>query len=542
MTGRTARLAPGALVLVLAASCGVGEDPQYFDDADLRGELVTYMVDFPDQDRADVRYALRQANGEERSLHFQTPPQLTAGAELKVWGVPEGDAFRVLHFEAEEATQSTSALIGAPKRALRRWAFVIVNTGGVPTLTKEAAQQKLFSLNPGSIRSYYREVSYGLQDLDGEVFGPIDYQMTGTCDTDLLARNLKPMVAGTFNQYLWYFNSRVTGCGFAGLASLGNAERPSSNSWYNASSGCVVLVQEPGHNFGMVHSSSMRCTKAGAPVTIALPDDPDASCTHSEYGNPYDPMGNGCYHMNGYQKAYQDWLAGCNVLKVTTSGTFSLLPLEKACNGIQLLQIPFPAPRVMSLRTGGSPTTASISSYFLEFRGQAGIDAPLSKRVLVTVGGDIREAQRSGGRNWLVDMTPETPNTGDVALPLGVLYSDPDPNGPRFALVAMDAEKATIRVELGPNATADQPGTGVCDDGTTLTAPGPETCDAVPAPGGNQPPPDDTTDGGRPDGATTYKPPTKPTGCGCHLDPGSNGGWAVSALVLLALLRRRRSR
>jgi MYXO-CTERM domain-containing protein len=529
MTGRIA-----ALVLILAAiSCG--EETQYYDEADLRGELVTYMIDSPDEGRADVSYAVRLSTGEERPLTFTAPPP-QAGAHLKLWGVPDGERFRVLHFE-EETPATTQALIGAPKRPIRRWAFVIVNTGGVPSLTKEAAQQKLFSNTPGSIKSYYREVSYGLQDLEGEVFGPFDYQMTSACDTDLLARTLKPMVSGTFNQYLWYFNSRVAGCGFAGLASLGNAERPSSNSWYNASSGCVVLVQEPGHNFGMVHSSSMRCTKGGTPVTLALPDDPDGVCTHNEYGNPYDPMGNGCYHMNGYQKAYQDWLAGCNVLKVTTSGTFSLLPLEKACNGIQLLQIPFPAARVMSLRTGGAPTTASITSYFLEFRGAVGIDAPLSKRVLVTVGGDIREAQRSGGRNWLIDMSPETNITGDVALPVGVLYSDPDPNGPRFAVVAMDADKATIRVEMGPNANADQPGSGLCDDGSTLMAPGPETCEAPPAPGSPQP---SDSDGGATDGSRRYDPPTKPTGCGCRMDPGTTSGAWLIALLALALVRRRR--
>ena len=47
--------------------------------------------------------------------------------------------------------------------------------------------------------------------------------------------------------------------------------------------------------------------------------------------------------MDGFQKAYQDWLTGCNVVKVTTSGTFTLFPLEKPCNGVQLLQIPVPA-------------------------------------------------------------------------------------------------------------------------------------------------------------------------------------------------------
>jgi MYXO-CTERM domain-containing protein len=526
------------LLIALIALAGCGEE---MDGADLRGELIAHIADF--DDHSETRYALRQDGGEERALRFATPPPFGGGTRLKVWGRAEGDSFLVSRFEEEfdEVATTRSALIGAPKRPVRRWAFVLVNTGGVPTLSKEQAQTKLFSTMRGSIRSYYQEVSYGIQDLDGEVFGPFDYTPTSSCDTDMMARTLRPMIPGTFNQYLWYFNSRVNGCGFAGLASLGMADRPSQNSWYNASSGCVVLVQEPGHNFGMVHSSSMRCTKGGSVVTLALPDDPDGSCSHNEYGNPYDPMGSGCYHMNGYQKAYQDWLSGCNVVKVTASGTFTLLPLEKACNGIQLLQIPFPAARLMSLRTSGTSTSASLTSYFLEFRAPVGIDSPLSARVLVTVGGDIREARRSGGRNWLIDMTPETGSAGDVALPVGRTYADPDPNGPRFTVVSIDASKAVIRVELSPTATTDQ-GAGICDDGSLLAAPGPDTCEAVPTPPGSAPPPDDPApDGGTRDSGTSFKPPTKPTGCGCRLDPGTgSGGFFAVGLVALLLLRRRR--
>ena len=84
----------------------------------------------------------------------------------------------------------------------------------------------------------------------------------------------------------------------------------------------------------------------------------EGQCTHSEYGNPFDPMGGGggggsqqmlnrCLHMNGVQKAYQDWLGGCNIVKATTSGRFTIYPLEKTCNGVQVLQVPLPAPRTL---------------------------------------------------------------------------------------------------------------------------------------------------------------------------------------------------
>ena len=82
------------------------------------------------------------------------------------------------------------------------------------------------------------------------------------------------------------------------------------------------MIQEPGHNFGMQHSSSMDCGSA------SFHDTPQGNCTHSEYGDPFDPMGGGCRHMNAWQKAYQGWSQGCNMVRVQSSGTFTLLPLE----------------------------------------------------------------------------------------------------------------------------------------------------------------------------------------------------------------------
>jgi hypothetical protein len=86
-------------------------------------------------------------------------------------------------------------------------------------------------------------------------------------------------------------------------------------------------------------------------VSIVVPG--DGECIHDEYGNAFDPMGGGnpgsgqmlnnCFHMNGVQKAYQGWLDGCNVVKATTSGTFTIYPLEKSCAGAQVLQVPLPA-------------------------------------------------------------------------------------------------------------------------------------------------------------------------------------------------------
>ena len=154
------------------------------------------------------------------------------------------------------------------------------------------------------------------------------------------------MGGGTFNHYLWYMGSRTSVCGWSGLGEVGTPTRPANDTWYNGSSSCVVMIQEPGHNLGMQHSSSMDCG------TASFADTPQGNCTHSEYGDPYDPMGGGCRHMNAWQKTYQGWTQGCNMVRVRSSGTFTLLPLELPCDGAQVLQIPMPKTR-MFMRSGG---------------------------------------------------------------------------------------------------------------------------------------------------------------------------------------------
>ena len=569
-------------------------------DGALRGEVVSYLLDFADH--SETQYLLRLPNGEERKLILDGEHDLSAGTRVRLWGTELADGIKVTRVEHE--TQPTveavrSALINGKMKPPRRWAFVLVDTGAGVNLTKETATTRLFDpANPKSMKAYYKEISFGQQDLDGEVFGPIKFQPGSGCDSSGVARTLRPMITGTFDQYLWYFGSRQQ-CDWAGLAALGTADRPQRDSWYNASSGCVVLAQEPGHNFGMVHSSSLACTSGGARVPLALPG--QGTCTHSEYGNSFDPMGGGntCYHMDGFQKAYQDWLTGCNVVKVTSSGTFTIFPLEKACNGVQLLQIPFGGARTFMLTNG---PTSSISNYYLELRAPIGVDMALTPRVFVTIGGNIAEARGRGGRNWLLDMTSATTTKVDAALPVGMMYSDPDPMGPKFTVISADATKAVIKVVAagGETPETDAPGKGICDDMTAFTAPGPDTCDAPPVSspavdgGASMPVPDakpftppDATGGGTggstgggtggaggsprldagalpsvpKDAAPTMMPPseeedagdtTGPTGkpvrgsCGCHLGgrADTNGVLLLSGVFAAAfvLARRRRRR
>jgi MYXO-CTERM domain-containing protein len=290
----------------------------------------------------------------------------------------------------------------------------------------------------------------------------------------------------TCQQFSWVLVPKQTACSWGGLASVGSPTKPAQDTWYNNSIGCVVTVQEPGHNYGMNHSSSMTCT-GGAPIA-----DDMTSCTHNEYGDRFDPMGGGCRHMNGYQKWYQGWMQGCNGVKTANSGTFNLMAFEPACNGLQTLELPFPAAKTRLFSRpaggGGSAGMDTLTSWYLEYRTSQGLfDTGVVPQVLVHVGPDATVTSKGGGPHmWLVDASATAKagtlgqNPGMVA---GGTFSDPA-GGLTVTVMSMDQQKAVINVQYAAGT-----GGATCADGTAFTAPGDEMCAGTVSDAGPPPPP-----------------------------------------------------
>ena len=59
-------------------------------------------------------------------------------------------------------------------------------------------------------------------------------------------------------------------------------------------------------------------------------------------------MGGGNHHPSAYHKYVQGWIGKCNVVKAGGSGTFTLVPQELPCDGVQLLQVPAPKTRAQT--------------------------------------------------------------------------------------------------------------------------------------------------------------------------------------------------
>ncbi len=207
-------------------------------------------------------------------------------------------------------------------------------------------------------------------------------------------------------------------------------------------------------------------------------------------------MGGGCKQFNAYERWYMQWLSGCNGVRVPSTGTFNLMPLESNCSdgsGVQVLQVPFPA--TLPVNDPQSTSTAvNLNNYYVELRTAGGIFDTYSTStrgtafsgptVFIYVSDNVRALSGTGrGQNsvWteLLNMSPSgTAYTGLTAA--GQSFVDPA-GGPTIKLESISATGASVSVTY-PNGGSGSP---TCIDGTPLTAPGPSSCaGGPPATGG----------------------------------------------------------
>jgi hypothetical protein len=497
----------------------------------LSGELAVYIADLEDG-TTDTYYALRDAAGNEQKLLFDGQPDLDPGARVKIWGRRENDALRVTTYKASQRDigdnlrSQGSALIGTAPRAPRKVCPVLVeiNGGKGPANVTIDSIQSQFLEGPSSVNAFYIENSYGKDSLTGKTYGPFPWTAQSDCDTNVLANGLRSMIPDTCDQYQWVLVPHQN-CPWAGLAQPGTPNKPARDTWYNASLGCVVTVQEPGHNFGMSHSSSMTC-----PGGAWFADDL-TGCTHSEYGNRFDPMGGGCRHMNVWEKQYEGWFGGCNAVKVTSSGTFNLLPTEKACDGVQSIQLPFPGgkkrPFARPAGGGGGAGTDTLTSYFLEYRTPIGLfDKGMTAQVLVHVGQDpvsMAGATRYAPHTWILNASQKGITT-QPGLLAGNSFSDPA-GGLTVTVDSLDPDKAVIRVEY-----ANGSGAPTCFDNTELSAPGPTTCVPPVSGDGGVPPVSDSGMGSGGRGGSAPEGGAGKAGAGGGRDAGESDAGATGGM------------
>jgi len=482
------------------------------DPSALSGEFKTYVADYFDGRPGERYHTLLQANGQELRLNFDAEPSIANGQHIYIRGeTMANQAMHVSQFDLGPVLAGrTSALegdtpdqIAAP--ASDTYAIVLVDLGGGVNMTAAQAQARLNGAGTngttGSFAQYYAESSYGKYTVapTSTVFGPFSYTMTAcaNADTSAMATAMDAQIPAGFNHVILYFNMTNL-CAFGGLGEEGSSVRPAKHTWMNGGLGCVVLMQEPGHNIGLMHANQIKCGTSSFSAT------PATSCTITEYANSMSTMGSGCKTLSGYERMYEQWMNGCNAVKVPGSGTFNLMPLENPCGGgIQTLQVPFPAVLPVSDPQAGANTVVNLRNYYLDLRVAGGtFDAYGATRgqgagitftgptVFIYTSDDVRNPTMTTGRGGTVSLTQQssvwtellnTTPTGTTFTGLtaaGQSFVDPA-GGPTITLNAISATGAVVQITNGMGVTTGP----TCLDGTTPptsgSAMGATTCGPV---------------------------------------------------------------
>jgi MYXO-CTERM domain-containing protein len=456
------------LVLAAAALALHGCGSQEQDRGGVVGELLVGTTD-PEQGEMQSIYYLRvpEGAGTDPELVFTKNPYLTPGTRLRVWGDRVGSKMRVKQHEViadddAEFGMLQQELIGAPKKPLNAAVAIVDFGGGSPNMTVDQASTRMFSTTAPadgktsslSLKWFYIENSYGIMDVSGKGFGPIPFTMNG-CDYKGLGTSVNAAIGAAaggekFDKYVYYFGTKASACAWSGLGG-GN------QAWLNASMGCVVLMQEFGHAVNLPHSSTMSCTLPDGSKG-SWSDDP-STCTHNEYGGKHSPMGSACYSMTGWERWREGWLSGCNGVKVKSTGTYTIYPIELPCNGPQVLQVP-----MAKTRKAPDGLNVTLSHYYLELRAPYGVDAQFKPQIVIYASAEEPVGRGLGDlRAWVLDQNPGDNTFNGWGIGAGQTFNDPA-GGVSITVNSVDQNKAEIQVSITNTTVPNATGETICMD------------------------------------------------------------------------------
>jgi hypothetical protein len=276
-----------------------------------------------------------------------------------------------------------------------------------------------------SVGGFLRENSQDLAWLEGDVFGwiNVDYDRTNCATTSITGEfttkaNQAAAAAGIdlsgYRRILYVF-PEIIGCTWAGLGTVGGSP---SRAWINKSFNARVVGHELGHNLGLWHAHTLEC---GAAVIGEVGD----TCSHIEYGDQFDIMGNrSSNHFNPFHKAQLGWLDQPDteqIAEVTASGSYQIAPYINGNGG---------DPVALKVPRAPDPATGAARWYYLEYRESVGYDSPLASNANVVNGVLLRSAADSvSDSSYALDLTPGSNTSSyydwsDPALTANTSYSD----------------------------------------------------------------------------------------------------------------------
>ena len=361
-----------------------------------------------------------------------------------------------------EPTSATATTDAITKAATANSVLVIManfDNTTAPSFTSSQMQQ-VMTTNTDSVANFFREASYGQQIMNVTVtpnWVTMNLALPGTCGSadwqgiasaaEAASKNLGSAYDPAAYNFVVYVFTKVPACGWVGLGYVGSPHK----AWINGTSAAhtSAIAHEMGHNFGLLHAGSLRC---GGSI--------GGTCSVSEYGDPFDTMGNkSAMHYNAMQKSKLGWIGSTTVQTYAGgSATYTLTPLEVAGGTTYAVRI---------------PTGSANRTYWVEFRQPIGFDSPLAS--FPNNGAQIRvaspfETYCPGCDSYsddteLIDATPTTSTFNDATLVAGNTFKDPN-YGINVTVLSASASAMTVQVSnaASPPPPASMPTT------TTLAA------------------------------------------------------------------------
>lgn len=397
------------------------------------GKLDIRHTDDFRHSQSSTRYTLRQTRDKRFVVRPQAaPPNVPSGARVIVRGKRRG---RIIsgNVKARPGVRPAAVALGDYKTAV-----LLINFTNDRTEPWTAAEvgDRFFDATD-SVNTFFQEQSWSQVSLSGAVYGWYELNISGAgCNEDAYANAAGAAAVadgvplGSFDSVAYVFPDQPD-CNWAGLAEL-----PGDQLWLNGDISVRVASHELGHNMGVHHASSLRCTSGGINVAIS------SSCTMNEYGDPFSSMGTSSRRMAGWHLQQLGYTQPANVQTVNTSGTYTINTTATQSSGAQILKIP---------RT---PAGSPAEYYYVDLRAPSGvfdnfgINDPAVKGVTIRIGNGPTVRLQSK----LIDTNPTTSTYLDAPLGVGRTFSDGTVS---ITTTAVASGVATVDVSWGAGPAPD---------------------------------------------------------------------------------------